>query len=117
MHDFKFPNRFEETEESLIRRDWVDGTEQTELFRFFLKEEMLTDSTFLAEDVLVRHRFYCAGTAPADELIATKKQLKRELDSCFAGDILEIWILKRNPKYVYFICPDFQGRIPLKGAY
>lgn len=114
----KFPSRFAETKESYIDREWAPDESCSKFWEAFLKEnEVAADYEFLADDVVVKHWFYCSACCPFTYIYSDKEDFMKEISSGYAGDIFEIWTLSDNPKYYMFKCPDEQGCTPGRGAY
>lgn len=110
-----FPKAFNEPDES---HAWEADDSCSKFWNLFLEEQKEVEQyDFLADDVIVKHWFYCAACTPATEIISDKREFLIEIASARVGDIFEIWTLSDTPKYFVFKCPDERGYAPQKGAY
>ena len=113
-----FPSRFAETTESFIRREWGPDQSCYKFWESFLKDnEVAADFPFFADELAVKHWFYCGSSCPDINIYSYKEDFMKEIQSGYAGDIFEIWILSDNPKYYTFKCPDADGNSPGRGSY
>jgi hypothetical protein len=113
-----FQSRFSETPESFIRREWGPDQSCSKFWESFLKENEVADSfEFFADEVVVKHWFYCGSSCPFTNIYSYKEDFMKEIQSGYAGDIFEIWTLSDSPKYYMFKCPDYDGNTPKKGSY
>jgi hypothetical protein len=113
-----FPPRFQETAESFARREWSQDDSCSKFWKSFAEDNRDADGyEFFADEVVVKHWFYCASSCPATNIYSDKADFMQEILSGYAGDIFEIWILSDTPKYYMFKCPDRDGNTPGRGAY
>lgn len=111
----RFEHRFEETD--LTQRQWELDTSFDETLKALIQNEYFYYDGFHCNELYIRHHFYCAATAPYDEVCGDCETFKNNIASCKAGDYLEIWSLTETPKYYILNCPNENGLFPKKGSY
>ena len=113
-----FKHAFDETEESYESRQWIVDDSCKKFWDEFLKDKEISDNyNIFADDLVIKHWYYCAACSPSIEIIYNKSMFIKEFQAARAGDIFEIWVLSENPKYYTFICPNEHGHAPQKGSY
>lgn len=110
-----FKKRFDEPDEN---RQWQPDESCSKFWDDFLKENEVADEyEFFADEVVVKHWFYCSACCPFTTIHSDKEDFMNEIVTARAGDIFEVWTLSDTPKYFMFKCPDERGYAPMKGAY
>lgn len=116
----RFKHGFEETEESMKRRNWVEDTSIDSVLKEIKEEFVSIDHNGKEElfcDLYLRHHFYCSATTPFDTVVYDGQEFNAHLATANAGDFIEVWSLTSEPKYFIIKCPNEDGLFPTGGAY
>ena len=117
-----YPHRFEE--EDLNDREWTPDSSIVETIEEFVQDQVLAfvnsggkEVEHLRDDFVVKHHYYCAGTASLVDSGTEVEELEEIFAGARAGDIIEVWTLSQTPRYYEFRLPDENLLFPQKGSY